>query len=140
MSELTFKVGTHNYRTRAMDARMQFHIATKFLAMGSAFSAAADPAAAIGSALMALKPEDADFIFNACLAVIDREVAQDAGWSPVLIDGQIAYDDVRTSLATLLQLVVPVVRSNATDFFAELPKDLIAKLITALPEGLRFSA
>lgn len=139
MAEVTFKVGDHNYRTRPMDARMQFHIATKFVAMGSAFSASADPTSAIGDALMALKPDDADFIFNACLAVIDREIGQDAGWTPVLVGGQIAFEDVRTSLATLLQLVVPVVRSNATDFFAELPKELIAKLITALPGGLSLS-
>lgn len=123
-----FEISGIKYRTKAMDARRQFHVATKLAGVAAGFNAD-NPM----GALAGLTPDDSDFVINECLRVVERQNEGATGWSDVMAPtGQIMFEDVRTSMAALLQLVIPVIRENVQAFLSELPKDFLPSLLAGI--------
>jgi hypothetical protein len=130
-----FKIGDVNYRANPMDARRQLHIAMKFAGVFGAFSDSDNPLAGVAAGLASMKTDDVDFIINACLAVVERQDASGAAWSPVLApNGLIMFDDLRNDLAALIQMVIPVIEANIVGFLSALPKDFVARILSRIPK------
>lgn len=137
MSEIEFDVGGFHYRTRDMDARRQFHITAKLTAVMGALGDGSNPF----GMLSALSPDDADFVINECLRVVDRQNDGGTGWSPVMSpQGLIMFDEIKTSMAVMIQLVIPVIQENAQSFFRELPKGYLGGVLANLAKASSTSA
>jgi len=129
-----FEIAGIRYRAKPMDARRQLHCAMKFAGVFVGFSDATNPVQGVGSALAGMNPDDTDFIINACLVLVEREVPGGAAWAPVMTpQGQIMFDDIRTDLAVMMQMVLPVLEANVQGFLSALPKGYLAGLMARLP-------
>lgn len=125
------------FRALPMDGRRQFHVATKLAAVAASFGDLGNPM----KALAQLSPDDSDFVINECLRVVEREVPGAAAWAPIMTpQGLITDDDIRTSMATILQLVIPVIEANVQAFLSELPKGYLAALVVRLMANLSKSS
>lgn len=118
-----FEIAGIKYRAKPMDARRQFHVAMKFLAVIGNIGEMNNPMTAIAS----LSDEATDYVLNSCLAVVERQAAGEAAWSPIMTpDGVFMFEDLRTSLGALVQIVVPVVEANVQGFLSALPEGWFA--------------
>lgn len=124
-----FEISGIKYRAEPMDARRALHVALKLVAVAGHIQNAENPLLAIAGALSSLSPDDTDFVVNECLRVVTREAPGGAAWSPIMTpQGVLMFDDLRTSLAALIQIVTPVLGANVQGFLSELPNDFIANL------------
>lgn len=123
------------YRADAMDARRQLHVAMKFAGSLSAFTEGqGGPLQGFALAISRMSPDDADFICNACLILVKRQDPSSLVWADVMTpQGQFMFDDLRTDLAAMMQLVFPVLEANVKGFLSALPSDLTAKLKARFP-------
>jgi len=131
MSE-TLTVGGNEYSIGKMNAIKQFHLARRLAPAIAAittvsvqspvsaeqndgtdfFAAIAGP---LSSALANMSDEEVESIIFPCLAVVQRKIA--GAWTPVKAKGQNAlmYEDI--DMATLVQIVIAVVKENLGSFF-----------------------
>lgn len=123
MSEVDFQIDGKEYRADPLDARKQFHVARRIA--GSIGSGD------IASALMALSgqsDEVFDYVIDACLSVV--KVKGDTGaWEKVLVGDQIMHPHIRDNLATMVQIIVPVVEANVKGFLSALPSGFLPDLV-----------
>lgn len=145
----TFEINGINYRANPMDARRQFHVTRRLARVMSAFmpimaatqaaqdgekaAAAMDALSEVLNALVDgladLSDADADYVINSCLAVTEREIDGKAGWAPIMANGVITFEDIRTSMAAMLQILYPVLKENIQTFLSEFPKDKLQGLV-----------
>lgn len=128
-----FTSGKLTFRAGRLDARKQFHIARRLASLLGELGSLADLqgavsrkdeasllvlAGALGRALASLRDEDADYILDACLDVV--EVRQDggAGWARLRANGVTMYE---LDLAQLMTVAARVIQSNMAGFMAALP-------------------
>lgn len=131
-------VGGNSYKFQRMDARMAFHVSRRLApfmdGIMQAFRAGVEKVGDGGEAAQAdmlmgsLKPvadalanmsdEQADYIMRNSLALVTR-AGEGGGWSRVTAaNGSMMFDDI--SMATMLTLVMFVLKAEFTDFFSEL--------------------
>ena len=126
-----FEIAGIKYRANPMDARRQFHVAMKLVGVMGDVSELGNPM----RALSAMSLEDSDFVINACLAVVERQMPGEAGWGPIMTPtGIFMHEDLRTNLAALMQIVIPVIEANAAGFLSALPKGWFAGVVTRMME------
>jgi hypothetical protein len=67
------------------------------------------------AALGNMTDENADYVIDTCLSVVERKVGGDRGWQKIGTGGALMYDDI--DLATMLQLVFRAGAENLSGFF-----------------------
>ena len=129
-----FKSGKLTFRAGRLDARKQFHIARRLASLLGELGSLADlqgalaqkdeasllaVAGAVGRALASLRDDDADYILDACMDVV--EVRQDggAGWARLRANGVTMYE---LDLPQLMTVAARVIQSNMAGFMAALPE------------------
>lgn len=137
--ELT--INGNKYRSVKLNAIQQFHVARRLapaiLTLGStaselvktltalqskgdaaevdAFGMMVAAAGPLANVLGAMTDEDSDYVINACLRAVSREVSSGVGWQNVISSsGGVMFDDIE--LPVMLQLVVAVIRENLANF------------------------
>lgn len=130
--EVTIK--DRRFKTGRLDAIQQFHVARRIAPILSTFmaSVAAKQMAEIEqmpesamlsllvspamAALAEMPQDDADYVIQACLRVCERE--EPGGWQRMIApNGRLVFEE--TDLATILQLVIAVVKENLGAFFPD---------------------
>lgn len=123
MSEIDFEIDGKKYRATALDARKQFHVARRV--------AGSIGTGDIQSALMSLSgqsDEVFDYVINACLGVVSYQ-GESGAWEKVLVGDTIMQPHIRDSLATMVQIIVPVVEANVKGFLSALPSGFLADMV-----------
>ncbi len=130
MTEKT--IGGHNYRFGKIDARTQFHIVRRLaptiaglmtmadlVGEGEASPSPGDLLTKIEpflQAIGAMSDTDANYILDHCLAVAQRGVEGDRGWSPVMAQGgRLMFEDI--DIGVMMQLAFEAARENLEGFF-----------------------
>jgi hypothetical protein len=140
-----FEVGGHKYRSGTMDARKQFHVMRRLATVldalrdmpkkhkiealvdtpeadagdqDSLLSAVAPLAKAIGS----MSDEDVDYVFEACLGIVQRQDGN--AWQKVWNTQSkvVQYSDI--DMAAMLQITWHVLQGSFAAFFRALPQEL----------------
>ncbi|MDD3310951.1 phage tail assembly chaperone [Pseudodesulfovibrio sp.] len=114
------------YRAGRMDARRQFHVVRRLAPIISGLtdlkSLMGDPMAALGplaDAIAEMKDADADYILDACLAVVERKQPA-GGWAKVMVNGGLMFQDL--DMAAMLRLTWAVLQEDMQGFFDALPR------------------
>lgn len=129
-----------NYKIGKLDAMRQFHVMRRLSGVASALGDTVgvvmrsggvkallegkgpDPVKVIEPltrAISAMSDADSEYVIMNCLSVIQRQVAGDTGWAPLISSGQLMYQDL--DLPAMLQLVWRVLEGNLSNFFSALP-------------------
>lgn len=69
----------------------------------------------MANALASMSDEDAEAVLCGLLAAVKREIAPGAGYAPMVVNGQIAYQDV--TLPDLMKLAALSFKVNLAGFF-----------------------
>jgi hypothetical protein len=122
-----FDVGGHTYRAGRLIARTQFHIVRRLGTIAPAFglllahakdfkSAPLSVAEPFLKALGDMPDETADYIIDACLAVVERrDGSGQRNWFRIQApNGALAYDDIE--MADMLTMVWHVLQANLKPF------------------------
>ncbi|MBQ8091391.1 MAG: hypothetical protein IJ233_11675 [Pyramidobacter sp.] len=126
---IEFSVKGNKYRASSMPARTQFHVVRR---IGKALDKFVvlmdddkdDSFGAIGSALLdslgSLPDADADYIIDACLDTVKRDMGSGLGWADLRANGVQMY---QLSLYELGAVLYYVLKGNLDSFFADLPSE-----------------
>jgi len=129
-----FTIGEHEFRANGLPPRKSFHVArrlTPFLSMlkdlspflrGTESLDKDDPSSIekvlrpIGAAFAQMPEEDADYILDTCLAVVELKLKGDAGWQTIWVSGEPMYDWI--DMPMMLRIVWQVVQANIASFLS----------------------
>lgn len=135
---IEFEVKGIKYRADAMSARVQFHVVRRLAKIFEGVAAlfggdkgdanAAQMGAALLDSFGSLPDADADYVIDACLDTVKRDMGQGLGWADLRKSGAQMYP---LSLYELGGVLFYVLRGNLDNFFAELPPEVGAALTTA---------
>lgn len=119
-------VGDNSYQVRRMSALDQFDVARKWaplflwLSQGRKDVGAEAFSRAFCAVSTAVPKEDNDLAMALCLTHVTRQVSGDQGWAPVMVGGQLRFEDIQ--LGHLLQLVYHVIEEHdLIGFFKDPP-------------------
>jgi hypothetical protein len=131
----TVEISGVTYRTGKLSAKKQFHIARKLAPLLASFADSgllkskpkdADEllsllAGPMAHALSEMKTEDADFVIDSCLEVVQRRqmVGQHETWPLVFVSGTIMFHDI--DMPAMMNLTINVLRDNLGSFFPTTP-------------------
>lgn len=141
---IEFELKGIKYRADAMSARTQFHVVRRIAKIFEGLSSllgstqdenekkdkatVAQMGAALISAVGSLPDADADYIIDACLDTVKRDMGKGLGWADLRKDGVQMY---RLSLFELGGVLFYVLKGNLDGFFAELPPEVGTTLTNA---------
>ena len=129
-----FTIGDHEFRASGLTPRKAFHVARRlapFLAMlkdlspflkGAETLDKDDPASIekvlrpIGAAFAEMPEDDADYILDTCLAVVELKLRGDAGSQSVWISGEPMFEWI--DMPMMLRIVWHVVQANVASFLS----------------------
>lgn len=126
-----FEVSGQTYRAGVISARDQFRIVKRLVPAVLGLMSVADFAKSLGGdggvldkmqpfarILSDMPDPDAELILDTCLAVIERKVEGDRGWTKIGSSGGLMYQDI--NLAVMMRLAYEAGRENLEGFFAAL--------------------
>lgn len=135
---IEFEVKGIKYRADAMSARVQFHVVRRLAKIFEGITAlfggdkgdanAAQIGAAILDSFGSLPDADADYVIDACLDTVKRDMGHGLGWADLRKGGTQMYP---LSLYELGGTLFYVLKGNLASFFAELPPEVGAALTKA---------
>lgn len=132
-----FNIGDHAFRANGLTPRKAFHVARRlapFLAMlkdlspflkGTETLDKEDPASIekvlrpIGAAFAEMPEDDADYILDTCLAVVELKLPGDAGWQSIWVAGEPMFAWI--DMPMMLRIVWHVVQANVASFLSAGP-------------------
>lgn len=141
----------NSYKLGRMDAMTQFHctrrLAAVLASMGESFKELQDRGGAkallheavtdgdvkpdvyrlmkpVLAAIGAMSDDDAEFVVNSCLKVVERGVGGDRGWAKVMQADVLMYQDIQ--MPAMLALTFHVLRTNLASFFFEFLSGLVS--------------
>lgn len=140
---MTFERNGKKYRVGRLPAMKQFHILRRLVGVMGGLTGLAsaqgagklDPFAALeplAEGLASMPDEDAEYVINGCLAVVELEQSA-GGWSKVVQKGVLMFEDL--DMPTMLFLAWKVLQHNLSDFFGDLPQGLGDLIPTSTRSG-----
>lgn len=129
-----FTIGDHDFRANGLSPRKSFHVARRlapFLGMlkdlspflrGTELLDKDDPVSIekvlrpIGAAFAEMPEDDADYILDTCLAVVELKLKGDSGWQSIWVSGEPMYEWI--DMPMMLRIVWHVVQANVASFLS----------------------
>jgi hypothetical protein len=127
-----FTIGSHDFRANPLAPKRAFHVARRIapvigglkdlipLLLGKGIdlddmegvAAILEP---IAQAMAKLPEDDADYILEHCLEVVQVKVEGGRGWAPIQTGGALMYEWL--TMPMMLQIAWTVLQQNLTSFF-----------------------